>query len=365
MHRPAPTLYLPTDAEMLAIRQDTETPVTFEKHLTVRASGLGSWAGENVVDAVTRIRGELGDPHTSYLPVLPDRDYRASQLARSIAALEGISADCTASGWRLTTGFAAEGSYARSLLESDINVLADVVGKESGVSTSPLKIGLVGPLSLAASTYLTSGERALSDSGARADIAQSLVAGLESLAGLLRQAVPGAPLIIQYDEPLLVSVAHGTLPTSSGYRTLRAVPRHEIVATLSELHSATELLGAQALVRADFLGLHPEVQNVISTPIVDMSDHATAEWEPLAAHLEAGAGLYLETVDPIVRTASGSLARNLWGTWRDLGLPKELLNQIVLTERGDLADTDPARATTVLGHLTDTARALSEIAQEA
>lgn len=365
MHRPAPALYLPTDAEMLAIRKDTETPVTFEKHLTVRASGLGSWAGKNVIDAVTRIRGELGDPHISYLPDLPDRGYRASLLARSIAVLEGLSADATASGWRLTTGFAAEGSYARSLLESDINALADVVGRESGQSASPVKVRLLGPLSLAASTYLTSGERVLSDHGARADVAQSLMAGLDNLTHLLRQAVPGAPLLIQFDEPLLTPVAAGTIPTSSGYRTLRSVPRHELVATLNELHGATEALEAQALVRTDLLALHPEVQRAIATPIVDMTGSKTADWEPLAARLEAGSGLYLETADPITRTASGDLARSLWTIWRDLGLPKALLNQMVLTERGDLATTDPARATTVLGHLTDTARALSEIAQEA
>lgn len=365
MPRPAPTLYVPTDAEMLAIRQDSETPLTFEKHLTVRASGLGSWAGDKAIDAVTRIRGELGDPHISYLPELPDRGYRASLLARSIAVLEGLSADATASGWRLTTGFAAEGSYARSLLESDINVLADVVGKEAGTSVAPVKIRLLGPLSMAASTYLTSGERVLSDYGARADVGQSLVAGLEGLIGLLRQAVLGAPLLIQFDEPLLVPLATGTIPTSSGYRTLRSVPRHELVATLKELHEATESLGARALVRTNLLALHPEVQQVITTPIVDMTGSRTVDWEPLAVRLESGSNLYLETADPIIRTASGDLARSLWATWRDLGLPKELLNQVVLTERGDLAATDPARATTVLGHLTDTARALSEIAQEA
>lgn len=365
MHRAAPALYLPTDAEMLAIRKDSETPLTFEKHLTVRASGLGSWAGENIFDAVTRIRGELGEPHISYLPDLPGRGYRASLLARTIAVLEGLSADATASGWRITSGFAAEGSSARRLLESDINVLADVVGRESGLSVSPLKIGLLGPLSLAASTYLTNGERLISDSGARTDLAQSLMAGLDHLTRQLRQAVPGAPLVIQFDEPLLTPVAAGTIPTSSGYRTLRSVPRHELVATLNELHGATAALEAQPLVRTDLLALDPEVQRVIATPVVDMTGSKTADWEPLAARLEAGGGLYLETADPITRTASGDLARSLWKTWRDLGLHKALLNQMILTERGDLATTDPARATTVLGHLTDTARALSEIAQEA
>ena len=364
--RPArPALYLPTDAEMLAARKDLESPLIFEEHLTVRATGLGPWAGDDVFDAVTRVRGELGEPHISYLPELADRGYRATLLARSIAALEGLSADGTAAGWRLTGGYAAEGDAARSLLESDINILADVVGKESGAAPGTIKLRLLGPLSLAASTYLTSGERVLSDHGARRDLAEALRAGFHGVVKLLRQAVPGAQVLVQVEEPLLVEVAAGQLPTSSGYRTLRAVPRHELVALLGALHEELEGLGAQAVTRTDYVKLHPEVRQTLSTPLLSMAGQPTSAWEALAPRLEAGRGLYLEVVDPLVRVPAGDLARGLWRTWSDLGLGKKLLNQLVLTETGSLAATDPQRATTVLGHLTETARALSEIAQDA
>ncbi|MDY6051925.1 MAG: hypothetical protein SPI83_05890 [Rothia sp. (in: high G+C Gram-positive bacteria)] len=358
-------LYLPTDAEMLAARKDMETPLTFEEHLTVRATGIGPWAGHHVVDAVSRIRGELGEPHVSYLPELADRGYRATLLARSLAALEGLSADGTAAGWRLTAGYAAEGDAARSLLESDINTLADVVGKESGLAPGSIKVRLLGPLSLAASAYLTNGERVLSDYGARRDLAESQRAGFHSLVRLLEQAVPGAQVLVQIDEPLLGEVAAGQLPTSSGYRTLRAVPRHELVALLGAVHSELEGLGVKVVTRADYLRLHPEVGATLATPMLSMAGQPTSAWEALAPRLEAKGGLYLETADPLQRVPAGELAHSLWRTWSDLGLGKTLLNQLVLAETGNLAVTDPQRATSVLGHLTETARALSEIAQEA
>lgn len=360
-----PALYLPTDAEMLAARKDLESPLTFDEHLTVRATGLGAWAGDDVFDAVTRVRGELGEPHISYLPELADRGYRATLLARSIAALEGLSADGTAAGWRLTGGYAAEGDAARSLLESDINILADVVGKESGAAPGTIKLRLFGPLSLAASTYLTNGERVLSDHGARRDLAEAQRAGFHSLVKLLRQAVPGAQVQVQVEEPLLVEVAAGQLPTSSGYRTLRAVPRHELLTLLTSLHDELEGAGTHVITRTDYLKLHPEVAACLSTPLLSMAGQPTSAWEALAPRLEAESGLYLEVVDPLVRVPAADLARGLWRTWSDLGLGKKLIRQLVLTEKGDLAATDPQRATTVLGHLTETARALSEIAQDA
>ncbi|WP_421082840.1 hypothetical protein [Rothia nasimurium] len=362
--RPRPELYLPTDAEMLAARKDLETPLTFETHLTVRATGLGAWAGTQQVDAITRVRGELGEPHISFLPELADRGYRASLLARSIAALEGLSADGTAAGWRLTRSYAAEGDYARSLLASDINALADVVGKESGSAPGHLKIRLLGPISLAVQTFLTNGERVLTDVGARRDLAESQIAGLEGVLASIREAVPGASLLVQFDEPHLIPASQGTIKTSSGYRTIRSIPRHELVSLMTQAQAGVHDVGAQPVVSVDYLGLHPEIQAVLEAPIVDSQGLPTSAWEPLAAHLEAGRSLYLPTVDIHHKTPAGSLAGSLWSTWRDLGLGKDLLNQLVLTERGNLAETDPARATSVLNHLTETARALSEIGQD-
>lgn len=359
----APALYLPTDHEMLALRQDTERVVSFEPHLLVRATALGSWAGADVLDAVTRVRGELGDPHLPYLPDLPQRGYHATVQARTLATLEGLTADITASGWRVTRGFAKESTLARTAFESDINALADAVGRERS-SGGELKLRFTGPVTLAASTYLTNGELMLSDAGARRDLRDSFLAGLSPIFTRIADAAPGARPVIQLDEPLLVKAAQGAIPTSSGYRTLDVVPRHELVETLNLIHTELEAAGARVLVRTDVLALHPEVACEITAPWLNLAGLDTRGWEPLAQLLEAGRTLTLETVSPVHRVAAGDMARGIWARWRELGLPKTLLNSLALSDLPGMESVAPDTATTVLGHIAETARALSEIAQE-
>lgn len=359
-----PALYLPTDAEMLALRRDSEQPLTFDEHLLVPATGLGGWGGANMVDAVSRVRGELGSPHLSFLPELADRGLHATALGRTLACLEGLTADVTASGWRITEGFAKEGNLAQTVLASDINVLADVVGKEKNPEGG-LKVRLLGPFSLAASTYLTNGELVLIDHGARRDLRDSLLAGLESLVQRLKQAVPGLHLSLQFDEPLLPAVLAGTIKTSSGYSTVRALARHEAVESLAQVHHRAEQLGASVLVRSSVLELHPEIQAILTNPVLNLAGRPTCDWEQVARIVEAGARPLFETVSPHTRTPVGELARDFWACWSDVGLSKNLLSSVTLTDLPGLEELHPELATTVLGHLTETARALSEIAQDA
>lgn len=364
--RPAtPSLYLPTDREMLALRRDTAEELTFEPHLLVRATALGSWAGDKVLDAISRVRGELGDPHLPFLPDFPQRGYLASVQARTLATLEGLTADSTASGWRVTDGYARESALARTLLESDINALADVVGREKGGPGGEVKLRFLGPVSLAASSYLTSGELILSDAGARRDLRDSFVAGLGRILGLVGEAVPGAGLVVQLDEPLLVRAARGLVSTSSGYRRIPAVPRHELVETLALLEEGLEALGASLVVRCDLLALDAEVRGRVSHPWLNPTGLDTRGWEPLAQLLEAGRKLTLELVSPSHRQPVGELARSLWRTWRDLGLAPALVGSLTLSDTPGLEALNPDTATTVLGHIVEVGRALSEIAQEA
>ncbi|MDO4898756.1 MAG: hypothetical protein Q3965_05540 [Rothia sp. (in: high G+C Gram-positive bacteria)] len=359
-----PALYLPTDAEMLALRQDVEQTITFDEHLLVRATGLGGWGGSDVRDAMYRIRGELGHPHISFLPELANRGYYATVQGRTLATLEGLSADITASGWRLTSGYAKESDLAATTLASDINMLADAVGKETSPEGS-IKVRITGPLTLAAKTFLTSGEAVLHDYGARRDLRDSLLAGLKRLIAKLKEAAPGNSLILQFEEPLAPAVLAGEVKTSSGYATIRAVPRHEAVETFALLHAQVAELGASTWVRGDILALHPEIQELITRPVLNMGQARTRDWEPVARLLEAGALPVFELVSPFAKKPVADLASTFWSTWADLGLSKNLINRITLTETAGLERIDPQVATTVLHHLTETARALSEIAYDA
>lgn len=359
-----PSLYLPTDRQMLALRQEQEADLTFEAAYQVGAAMSGPWPGKNLLDAIYRVRGELGDPYTSSLPLLPARAFTATLLARSLAVLEGLQADVTAEGWRVTEGYAAPSQAARSLLASDINALADVVGSEKSPNQQPLTLTLLGPISLAAQTVLTNGEALISDAGARRDLAQSLLAGLPALISQLAQAAPGQTVRILWQEPQLAQALDGTLPSSSGYRTWRALDRREVLGLLEDVTQQLADLGAEAIMALDYPALAPEIQAAIPALQVPVDQLTTRQWEPLAALIESGRPLYAQALHPLYYRPAGETAQKLWSTWRDLGLPKEALPSLTLLELPGLEASEPARASSLLAQVRETARALSEIAQD-
>ena len=58
-----------------------------------RASGVGSWPGTDVVDAVRTSFGELPEPHVPYLPELPGRGPGADLIGRAAALLVDMPVD--------------------------------------------------------------------------------------------------------------------------------------------------------------------------------------------------------------------------------------------------------------------------------
>ncbi|MTV44759.1 hypothetical protein GM545_14620, partial [Streptococcus pneumoniae] len=80
---------------------------------------------------------------------------------------------------------------------------------------------------LLAGLWLPGGERVLGDHGARRDVAESYLEGLQDALPRLRSATGAARLGVVVDEPWAAAVLAGTLPTASGYRTVRSLPREE------------------------------------------------------------------------------------------------------------------------------------------
>ena len=193
----------------------------------VTATALGPWPGQDPVEATRIIRGELGSPHLPFLAELPDRGVGADAIGRTASLLVDLAVDVQPHGWRIVDRPGRDLVRARSALSTDINVLADIAGEEESAADE-FKIQLRGPLSLAAGLHLHNGERALIDYGARRDIAASLAAGVGAHLAKVSAAVPGARLVVQLDEPDIASVLAGTIPTSSGYRTLRSVAGQEV-----------------------------------------------------------------------------------------------------------------------------------------
>ncbi|MBE4719458.1 hypothetical protein [Pseudarthrobacter sp. AB1] len=332
--------------------------------MEVTATGLGPWPGEDPVEAARIIRGELGSPHLPFLAELPDRGVGSDALGRTAALLVEMAVDVQPYGWRLVDRPGKDFRRAASALSTDINVLADVAGAED--TTAPeLKVQLLGPLGLAAGLHLHNGERALIDYGARRDIADSLAAGVGGYLSRISSAVPGARLVVQVDEPDIAAVLAGTIPTSSGYRTLRAVGGQEVTESWQMVIEALRAAGAAEIVISV-----PEIEAPIDRIIAAGADGVavplraltTRQWEQLAAAVEAGKRIWAGALD----VSRGTLPRvadvveSVWRPWHELGLPASSLGSIRVTPSAGLSGHTPVTATAVLGRLTQVADGLNQ-----
>jgi hypothetical protein len=316
------------------------------------------------VEATRIIRGELGSPHLPFLAELPDRGVGSDALGRTASLLVELAVDVQPYGWRLVDRPGKDFRRAASALSTDINVLADVAGTED-TPAAEFKLQLMGPLSLAAGLHLHNGERALLDYGARRDIAASLAAGVQSHLLKVSSAVPGARLVVQLDEPDIAAVLAGTIPTSSGYRTLRAVGGQEVTESWQLVIEALRAAGA-----AEIAISVPEVEAPIERIIAAGADGVavplkaltTRQWEQLAPAIEAGKRLWAGALD----LSNGTLPRvaetvdAVWRPWRQLGLPASSLGSVRVTPSGGLAGHTPSTATAVLARLTQVADGLNQ-----
>ncbi|MDQ0755732.1 hypothetical protein [Arthrobacter sp. B3I4] len=334
----------------------------------VTATALGPWPGDDPVEAARIIRGELGSPHLPFLAELPDRGVGSDALGRTASLLEGLAVDVQPHGWRLVDRPGKDHRRASSALSTDINVLADVAGAEESPATE-LKIQLRGPLNLATGLHLHSGERALVDHGARRDLAASLAAGVGGHLRRVAAAVPGARLVVQIDEPDIAAVMAGTIPTSSGYRTLRAVAGSEVteswrlVIDALRASGAAEVVVAVAEVEAPFDRILAAGADGIAVPLRALTSR---QWEQLAGAVEAGKQLWagvLSVDDPVATfPAVPQAVETLWRPWRQLGLPPASLGSVRVTPSGGLAGHTPSSATAVLTRLTQIADGLNQLA---
>ena len=174
--------------------------------------------GTNPAEAMRVVAGEL--PDFPYLPELPDRGPGADLIGRTAGLLVDLPVEVTPRGWRLAERPGRDVARARSMLSSDLDVLEEVLDGFRG----PVKIQLCGPWTLAATLELPRTLNvAVADPGAVADLTASLAEGAAAFAADVAKRVPGARLVVQFDEPALPAVAGGMVPTASGLSRLAAV----------------------------------------------------------------------------------------------------------------------------------------------
>ena len=264
-----------------------QTDASPERAVT-RASGVGSWPGTDVREAVVTVRDLLGGDHgLPYLPELPARGPGADLIGRAAGLLVEMPVDLQPSGWRFVDRPGRDAGRTAAFLHEDLDVAAEAYDGYAG----ELKVQVAGPWTLAASVELNRGERAVVDEGATRDIVDSLAQGVAAHVADVRRLVPGARVVLQLDEPSLLAVLGGTLPTASGYGRIRAVDRQVVARGLRAVLAAHD---GPTVVHCCALTAPLPLLRLTGTGAVslDLTGASPARWESVAATLEEGIDLY-------------------------------------------------------------------------
>jgi methionine synthase II (cobalamin-independent) len=309
------------------------------------ATGIGSMPGDDVVDTVHTVLGEVGAlPH---VPELPGRGAPAGMVGRSLALLVGVGADLQPQGWRLTDHDGVDLRRARSLLARDLDAVEELAGDHRG----PFKTQVTGPLTLAATVERPKGDKLLADHGARRELAESMAEGVAEHVRGLRRRLPHADLVVQVDEPALVATLEARVPTASGYATHRRVDAPEADGLLRRYVDAITGEGARPVVHT----CAPDVP----VALLRGAGFAAIAFDLALAHphdawaeaFEAGVALWPGAVPAVDQPPSDAVLMRRLETFFDrLGFGREAYDErLVVTPACGLAGLTPDGARRVLG----------------
>jgi hypothetical protein len=345
------------------------------------ATGIGSMPGTNPAEAMRVVAGELPDfPH---LPELPDRGPGADLTGRTAALLVEIPVEVTARGWRLAERPGRDLARAKTMLASDLDVMEEVLDGFRG----PLKVQLCGPWTLAATLELPRTLNvAIADPGAVADLTASLAEGAAAHVAEVAKRVPGAQLVVQFDEPALGAVAGGEVPTASGLSRLRAVEAEVLRERLAQVIAST---GKYTVVHSCSTAVPFGLIRAAGADAIsfDLSQLRRGEEDGVAEAAEVGLGLLTGVVPAVpapdaagrtgaagptetVAPGDGSAearqaAERVIRLWRRLGLPLETCpEQAVITPACGLAGASPDQARAMLTRCREAGSMLAELIEE-
>jgi methionine synthase II (cobalamin-independent) len=345
------------------------------------ATGIGSMPGTSPAEAMRVVAGEL--PDFPYLPELPDRGPGADLTGRTAALLVEIPVEVTPRGWRLAERPGRDLARARSMLSSDLDVMEEVLDGFRG----PLKIQLCGPWTLAATLELPRTLNvAIADPGAVADLTASLADGAAAHVADIAKRVPGAQLIVQFDEPALSAVAGGEVPTASGLSRLRPVEAEVLRERLTQVIAGT---GKYTVVHSCSTAVPFGIIRAAGAGALsfDLSQLRRGEEDAVAEVAEAGLGLLTGAIPAVPASASpgpagpagpagtvapgdGSAearqaAERVIRLWQRLGLPLDTCpEQAVITPACGLAGASPDQARAALTRCREAGSMLAELIEE-
>jgi len=333
--------------------------------------------GTDPGEAMRVVAGEL--PDFPYLPELPDRGPGADLTGRTAALLVDIPAEVTPRGWRIAGHPGRDLARARTMLSSDLDVMEEVLDGFRG----PVKIQLCGPWTLAATLELPRTLNvAIADPGAVADLTASLAEGAAAHVAEVAKRVPGARLVVQFDEPALPAVAGGEVPTASGLSRLRAVEAEVLRERLAQVIAST---GKYTVVHScstavPFCIIRAAGADGLS---FDLSQLRRGEEDGVAEAAEAGMGLLTGVIPALPAPEAGTVglagptgpgdgsaearraAERVIRLWRRLGLPLATCpEQAVITPACGLAGASPGQARAALTRCREAGSMLAELIEE-
>jgi hypothetical protein len=335
--------------------------------------------GTDPAEAMRVIAGELpGFPH---LPELPDRGPGADLTGRTAGLLIDLPAEVTPRGWRLAERPGRDMIRARSMLSSDLDALEEVLQGFRG----PVKIQLCGPWTLAATLELRKTMNvALADPGAVADLIASLAESAAAHVAEVSKRLPGARLVVQFDEPALPAVMAGLVPTASGLSRLAAVEAGTVQEGLGRVLASTP---CYTVVHCCAATVPFGIIRAAGADAVafDLSQLRRGEEDGVAEAAEAGLGLFTGAIpatgpdqaappadrgpgrgDPADETGGARpTAERVIRLWQRLGLPLATCpEQAVITPACGLAGATPAQARDALTRVREAAGMLAELIEE-
>jgi methionine synthase II (cobalamin-independent) len=244
-----------------------------------------------------------------------------------------------------------------------------------------LKIQLAGPWTLAATIEQPrSLKAALADPGLVADLSSSLAEGTATHVAEVAKRVPGATLIVQFDEPALPAVLHGAVPTPSGLSRVRVVDEEVARDRLREVLDATRKYTVvhccgQDLPFGIIMGAGADGVSF------DPSQLRRGDFDSFAEVAEAGAGLLIGALptsgppgqddgrrggrDESRRPTPSDTAGVVRDLWRKMDLPAaRCAPQVVITPACGLPGASPQQARDALRWCREAARVLPEMMEE-
>lgn len=249
--------------------------------------------GEDYREAIKMVAGVLDD--LLFVPELPDRGAPAGMLGRTLGLVTELAVDLQPAGWRLASGDGVDHRRAASLLGHDLDLLEEELQEHEGT----LKQQITGPLTLAATVALPRGERVLADHGARRDLAEALAVGTGEHVASLRRRFPRHDLVIQIDEPGIVSVLRGAVPTTSGFGRYRTVHPPEADALLRSLTDAISAAGARPVVHSCAPDVPVDLLAGAGVGAIGFDLALASAQDAWAEAFESGVDLWPGTGDPV------------------------------------------------------------------